>query len=160
VSRLEARLYLGNTLLHVGDTSGMAHGLEIRVPMLDQRIIDLVFALPGEVRLPAARADKHLLRTAFADLLPAAVTGHAKRGFVLPLGAWMRGPLREYCEGALDTLRRDGLLRADGVNDVWNAFLREPESPAWSRAWTLCVLGSWLMHTRTPLVHPQKAAHA
>lgn len=160
VSRLEARLYLGNTLLHVGDTSGMAHGLEIRVPMLDRRLIDLAFALPGKARLPAARADKRLLRTAFADLLPPAVTDHAKRGFVLPLGAWMRGPLRDFCEGTLDYLRRDDVLRGAGVDDVWNAFLREPESPAWSRAWTLCVLGNWLMHTRSPSLQSPRVANA
>ena len=44
-----------------GDVNGMAHSLEIRVPLLDQRVADLAYGLPGAVRLPSGKADKHLL---------------------------------------------------------------------------------------------------
>ena len=146
VSQLETRFYLGNTLLHVSDVSGMANSLEIRVPMLDTRMLDLVLALPGSIRLPSKKPDKHLLKSAFPDLLRPSLTKQGKRGFVLPVARWMNGPLREMCEDALDYLKTHGPLCPEGVDAIWGRFRREPESPIWSRAWTLCVFGSYLKH--------------
>ena len=144
VSRLETRYYLGNTLLRVGDESGMANSLEIRVPMLDRRVLDAVLACPGPIRLPDARPNKHLLRQAFAEHLRPEPTAQGKRGFVLPVARWMGGPLRELCERALGALRHSGMVDPEGVDAVWRAYLAEPETPIWSRAWTLCVLGAYL----------------
>jgi asparagine synthase (glutamine-hydrolysing) len=150
VSRLETRLYLGNMLLRDGDANGMSHSLEIRVPFLDQRLLDLMLPVPGAVRLPERRADKHLLRAAFPELLRPALRAQSKRGFTLPVGRWMRGPLRPLCEAALGVLRSSGALIPAGVDSVWNAFLREPESPAWSRAFALCVVGHYLGRQTAP----------
>jgi asparagine synthase (glutamine-hydrolysing) len=149
ISQYETRLYLGNMLLRDGDATGMAHGIEIRVPMLDRRVLDLVCALPGRIRLPTGKADKHLLKVACGDLLRDDVIAGEKRGFVLPLWRWMLGPLRELCEDSLKSLRASGLVHLPGVEAVWQAFLREPESPIWSRAWELCVAGYYLAAPRT-----------
>jgi hypothetical protein len=56
----------------------------------------------------------------------------------------MLGPLRETCEGALASLKGTGLVRSAGVDAVWQAFVADPESPVWSRAFALCVLGRYL----------------
>jgi asparagine synthase (glutamine-hydrolysing) len=122
----------------------MAHSLEIRVPILDQRMLNLAYALPGSVRLPTGKANKHLLRTAFVDLLRPELTSQKKRGFTLPIRRWMIGPLRELCEHALVHLKSIGALKSEGIDAVWNAFLRDPESPIWSRAFSLCVLGIYI----------------
>lgn len=148
VVRLEATLYMRNTLLRDSDTNGMAHGLEIRVPLLDRRVLDAALPLPGPVLLPAGAREKHLLREAVADLLPAHVHRARKHGFLLPLGAWMAGPLRPACEAALETVRSSGLLSPAGVDDVWRVFVREPRGRMWSRAFALCVLGWWLERIR------------
>ena len=66
-------------------------------------------------------------------------------GFTLPLKRWMLGPLRESCEAALGHLKGTGVVRPEGVDAVWKAFLAEPESPIWSRALTVVVLGQYLM---------------
>ncbi|MCS7034578.1 MAG: asparagine synthase C-terminal domain-containing protein, partial [Phycisphaerae bacterium] len=148
ISQLETRLYLGNMLLRDSDVNGMAHSLEIRVPLLDQRVLDLVLALPGKVRLPPGAPLKHLLRHAFADVLPPAVLQQGKRGFTLPIRRWMTGALRPMCQQGLSRLKSTGLLNPRGVDAIWNGFLREPESPIWSRAWMLCVLGLHLQGPR------------
>jgi asparagine synthase (glutamine-hydrolysing) len=150
ISRLESRLYMGNMLLRDGDANGMAHSLEIRVPFLDRRVIDLAYTVPGSVMLPEGKANKHLIRRAFGDLIRPELAGLKKRGFVLPTRRWMMGPLREMCEGALSHLKGTGLLRADGVDWVWRSFLASPESPIWSRALTLVVLGSYLSRRADP----------
>ena len=148
VARLESRFYLGNTLLRDSDSNCMAHSLEVRVPMLDRRVIDVVLSMPGQILLPSDRADKHLLRRAFAPLLRDRLIHQKKRGFMLPIAQWMLGPLRELCVGALDSLKSDGHFSPDGVDAVWKSFLASPRSQMWARAFTLCVLGVYLREMR------------
>ena len=146
VSLLETRFYLGNTLLPVGDSTGMAHSLEIRVPMLDRPLLDLALALPGAVRLPDGVANKALLRRAFPELLRPTLLQQSKRGFVIPVRRWMQGALRPLCEAALTHLKQNVAFDATAFDAVWRQFLRAPESPIWSRAWVLVVLGHYLKH--------------
>src|SRR5205085_7200084 len=61
MSQLECRFYQGNMLLRDSDVNGMAHSLEMRGPMLDQRLLDLMLPMPGSVKLPGGLANKHLL---------------------------------------------------------------------------------------------------
>jgi asparagine synthase (glutamine-hydrolysing) len=144
VSVAEALQYQGNTLLRDGDANGMAHGLEIRVPLLDQRLADLAFSVPGGVRLPDGAPGKHLLRAAFPDLLRPDLLTRPKRGFTLPIRRWMAGPLRDLCEAAVSAVKERSGLDARGVDAVWAQFVAAPESQTWSRAWTLVVLGDYL----------------
>ncbi|MGH7137052.1 MAG: asparagine synthetase B family protein, partial [Pirellulales bacterium] len=125
VSELESRFYQGNMLLRDSDVMGMAHGLEIRVPFLDRRLLDAVYSLPGPVRLPPRAAGKHLLRGAFGQLLRPDMTHRPKTGFTLPLARWMRGPLRGVCQSALDACTEMASLPAAAVRRVWNEFTDE-----------------------------------
>jgi asparagine synthase (glutamine-hydrolysing) len=147
ISQLESRFYQGNMLLRDADANSMAHGLEVRVPLLDQRLLNLVHRLTGRARLPAGAPAKFLLREAFGSLLGEEVARHAKHGFVLPIWNWMLGPLREVCEGSLTSLKNAGILRPEGIDRVWKAFLAEPPTPIWTRAFSLCVLGAFLRKT-------------
>jgi asparagine synthase (glutamine-hydrolysing) len=148
VSVLESRFYLGSTLLPVGDATGMAHSLEIRVPMLDRAVLDLAFRIPGDEKLPHGRPDKALLRKAFPEYLRPELLNQKKKGFVVPVKRWMQGPLRPLCEAALQAVKDQPEFSAAGVDAIWNGFLKEPESPIWSRAWALVALGSYLQQVR------------
>ncbi|HEY4188092.1 MAG TPA: asparagine synthase (glutamine-hydrolyzing) [Polyangia bacterium] len=148
VSRLETKFYLGNMLLRDGDVNGMSHALEIRVPLLDQRLLELALPLPGSVRLPQGGANKYLLRQAFPELLRPAILAQKKRGFVLPIDRWMRGPLRALCDAGLAGAKSVGLLDPRGVDGAWATFWRDTTGPAWSRAFTLVVLGLYLRDTK------------
>lgn len=144
VSRYESQFYMRNILLRDSDKLGMASSLEIRVPMLDRRMLDLAFSIPGPVRLPTGRANKHLLRKAFPEFLRPELQAQVKRGFSLPIGRWMAGPLRELCEGALQEVKAREIVRPHKVDVVWKTFLKAPDDPMWSRAFVLCVLGVYL----------------
>ena len=144
VSRYEAQFYMGNMLLRDTDANGMAHSLEIRPPFLDKRVMDLAFRIPGSVRLPDGRPRKHLLRAAFPELLRRELLDLPKRGFWLPIGRWMVGPLRPVCEDALAHVKSLDMLRPHAVDRLWKQFLEHPESQRWSSAFMLCVLGSYL----------------
>ncbi|MGN6548168.1 MAG: asparagine synthase (glutamine-hydrolyzing) [Aureliella sp.] len=145
VSLFESRYYMGNMLLHDGDANGMANSLEIRVPFLDSRMLQLAYSIPGNIRFPKGRPPKHMLRHAFPDLLNGAVLRQKKRGFALPVKRWMSGVLKERCEESIRALSTHAGLDARGVDHIWQAYLAEPDSPIWSRAWQLSVLGDYLV---------------
>ncbi len=159
VSILETRYCAGNMLLRDSDVHSMAHGLEIRVPMFDRRVVNYAMSLTAAARMPHKLADKHILRAAFSDLLDPEVLSQKKRGFELPIKRWMTTSLRGDCEAAIDTLKSMNILRRDGIDAVWNSFLKEPESPAWSRAFSLFVLGHYLS-TLGATAGPRERNHA
>ncbi|MFM7033682.1 MAG: asparagine synthase (glutamine-hydrolyzing) [Planctomycetia bacterium] len=149
VSQAELSLYMGNTLLRDSDTNSMAHSLEIRVPFLGQRLVDTAAGMPGSVRMPTGALPKHLLRRAVADSLPQSVFTRPKTGFSLPFDEWMRGPLRDSCEAAIDTLANCPLFEAGAIRQTWDRFTSRPGEVHWSRALALVVLGTYL-GKRTP----------
>jgi asparagine synthase (glutamine-hydrolysing) len=155
VSATESRCYQGNMLLRDADANGMAHGLEIRVPFLDQRLVEFVNRLPGRVRF-GHRSSKWLLKAAAADLLPPDLLKRPKTGFTLPLQRWMLGPLRATCEAGFDALRTSGLVSPAGVSAVWHTFLTECRTQpwVWTRALTLAVLGDYLRRMTPADVSP------
>ena len=144
VARLEAAFYLQNILLRDSDVFGMANSLEIRVPFLDSDLIEWAFRLPGDVLLPKRAPLKYLLRKICAEVYGKLPVASSKRGFVIPMSDWLRGPLREVAEESLRALHHSGLLDPAGIDDVQELFRREPDSPAWSRLWALVTLGFWL----------------
>ncbi len=87
-------------LLHVEDRMSMAHGLESRVPILDHPLVEFAATVPADSKFEGGEL-KHLLKTAFAGLLPASVMNRKdKMGFPVPLSQWMQGELREFVEDA------------------------------------------------------------
>jgi asparagine synthase (glutamine-hydrolysing) len=151
VARLEAAFYLPNVLLRDSDVFGMANSLEIRVPFLDYDLVEWAFRLPGDVLLPKRAQLKYLLRQICSSLYAKVPIASSKRGFVIPISEWMRGPLREVAEQSLRTLQESGLLDSAGINEVKESFRREPHTPAWSRLWALVTLGFWLQTQRSAL---------
>jgi asparagine synthase (glutamine-hydrolysing) len=143
VLELDIRTQLADEFLLMTDRFAMAHSLEARTPFLDHELVELVASIP-----PARRTDaddpKGLLRTAVADLLTPAHLEAPKRGFVLPLAAWLRGELRPLAERLLadEHLARQGLFRA-GLAD---RFLRPHlagERDESERLWPLLMFQLW-----------------
>jgi asparagine synthase (glutamine-hydrolysing) len=143
VSYLEARCYMLNTLLRDSDFMSMAHGLEVRVPLIDHQLSRRVLALPGSWKLNAG-TPKPLLVKALGGELPEKVVHRPKRGFTLPFEHWLRDVLRPVVEQSLSRMG-DGalgsLISQPAARRVWQDFLEGRTS--WSRPWALYVLQSW-----------------
>ena len=88
LSRLELRGYMANTLLRDTDAVTMHHGLELRVPLLDNDLVKLLLQLPSAYKFRLG-SSKPLLWDAMADRLPADLAQVPKRGFELPLARWL-----------------------------------------------------------------------
>jgi asparagine synthase (glutamine-hydrolysing) len=143
VSYLEARCYMLNTLLRDSDFMSMAHGLEVRVPLIDHRLARRILSLPGSWKIDAT-SPKPLLLKALAGQLPDKIVHRPKRGFTLPFEHWLRDALRPAIEKSLHGIA-DGpfgsLLSRPAVLEVWQDFLAGKTS--WTRPWALHVLQCW-----------------
>lgn len=143
VSYLEARCYMLNTLLRDSDVMSMAHGLELRVPLIDHQLADKLMALPGTWKLDD-NIPKPLLVGALKGALPDEIVHRKKQGFTLPFERWLRENLRAELEAALPKIGQGplgSLLNHDSVIQVWDDFLNQRTS--WSRIWSLYVLERW-----------------
>jgi asparagine synthase (glutamine-hydrolysing) len=138
VSVLELGGYMRSTLLRDADAMSMAHSLELRVPFLDHELVECCL----RHHAAAARGHKAMLKRAAADLLPPAVARGSKKGFVMPMDRWMRGPLRAFVSDGLAALRESRALPALDTGALAARF--ESRGIRWSRLWEMAVLGHWL----------------
>ncbi|MCB9745335.1 MAG: asparagine synthase (glutamine-hydrolyzing) [Alphaproteobacteria bacterium] len=136
---LDQRLYLGEGVLAKADRASMLHGVELRSPFLDHRLIELAAGAPTRLHLRHGQT-KALLREAVAPLLPEALRARPKKGFGTPLGPWLAGPLA----GLLEELPRD-LADVVELTEI-QRYTREHVSGHRDhrrRLWTLLVLARW-----------------
>jgi asparagine synthase (glutamine-hydrolysing) len=143
VAYLEARCYMLNTLLRDSDFMSMAHGLEVRVPLIDHRLAEDALAVPGEWKL-SADTPKPLLVAALRGALPDSIVHRPKRGFTLPFERWVKDGWRTEVEASIGRIEGGALgrmIRGAEARRVWSDFLRGATS--WTRPWSLFVLERW-----------------
>ena len=134
--------YLPNDYLTKVDTATMAASLEARCPFLDVDLVEFVLSLPADVAFPGGRL-KALLRPLVRRHLPKEILGRPKTGFGVPVGRWLRGPLRSAFE---EFVCRPGTLMATLVDPaVAREFLATHVRGAdhSTRLWALLALGVW-----------------
>ena len=135
--------YLPDDILAKVDRASMGASLEARVPFLAPRVYALAWRLPLAMKIRGGRG-KWLLRRALERYVPAALFERPKMGFAVPVGAWLRGPLREWAHALLDPakLRREGFFDARIIEAMWRAHLRGGTD--WQhRLWTVLMFQSW-----------------
>lgn len=91
----DQQFWLVDTYLEKSDKGSMAHSLEVRVPFLDNEVVEFANSLPDHFRI-RGRQGKWLLKQAFQEMLPERVFGRMKRGFAVPLAHWLRKELKVY----------------------------------------------------------------
>ncbi|CCG43054.1 asparagine synthase (glutamine-hydrolyzing) [Magnetospirillum molischianum] len=104
-------------LLHVEDRMSMAHGLESRVPLLDHPLVEFAATIPADLKFEGGQM-KHLLKTAYADVLPSEIVGRRdKMGFPVPLKEWFGGELRDFVVDTFQHVREKHrpYINADAV---------------------------------------------
>ncbi len=109
---VDLKTYLCEDILALSDRLSMWHSLEVRVPLVDHRLVELSAQLPSRFKLNWQRK-KLLLRKVAAPYLPEAIMNHRKQGFESPMGAWLRTDLADYARELLSPQR----LGASGMFD-------------------------------------------
>jgi len=135
--------YLPDDILAKLDRASMSCSLEARVPLLDHQVVAAAWRLPAPMRYGAG--GKPLLRRLLARQLPAGLVMPGKKGFSVPVAAWLRGPLRSWAEGLLDPARLadQGLLRVDAACRSWSRLLAGRDAER-ARVWNLLMLQAWI----------------
>ena len=116
--------YMSDDVLVKVDRAAMAHSLETRVPYLDHHLVEFMLSLPDEMKVHGG-VGKRLLRAVLASYVPVDIYNQPKTGFGVPIGRWLRGPLRDWAESLLDArrLNQEGVFQTSVIRRLWDSHL-------------------------------------
>jgi len=142
-SYVDLHTFLPHNLLEYGDRMSMAHGLEVRLPFTDHKLVELAMRLPSRYKLKRG-ATKHALREAMRPLLPREILDRRKLGLNPPLGIWLKGELAPLIDARLSpsAIRRAGWFRPEAVTRCVEDF-RSGRRDNSLHLWALLVLDQW-----------------
>lgn len=143
-----AAMYMPDDILVKVDRAAMAHSLEVRVPMLDHRVVELAWRLPLSMKIRDGEG-KWPLRQLLYRHVPQALMERPKKGFSIPLADWLRGPLRDWAEALIDPVRldREGYLNPEPVQHAWRQHQAGHQDHS-ARLWCVLSFQAWLQEQR------------
>ena len=121
----------------------MAVSLETRVPLLDHRVVEFAWRLPMHLKLRQG-VSKWALRQVLYRYVPQSLLERPKMGFGVPIGEWLRGPLRDWAEALLtpQALAAEGLLDPTEIRRAWASHLSLRDNNQYP-LWTVLMLQAW-----------------
>lgn len=147
----DAVSYLPDDILTKVDRASMAVALETRVPFLDHRVAELAARIPVAFKVRDGRG-KNILRRLLYGFVPPALVDRPKAGFGVPVGKWIKAPLRQWAEDLLDPsrIRRDGWFDAEVVGKRWKQHL-SGQRDSTAALWAILMFQSWLTEQQSSL---------
>jgi asparagine synthase (glutamine-hydrolysing) len=141
--RVDLSWYLPGDLLVKMDIASMAHGLEVRSPFLDHRLLEFAFSLPPCYKVSGGET-KFLLKRVVASFVPQGILTRKKMGFSLPLKEWFRGELQEFVRDTLlgPSLAMDRFFNRTAVERLVQGHLSGKENHTF-RLWALILFNLW-----------------
>jgi asparagine synthase (glutamine-hydrolysing) len=139
----DATAYLPDDILCKVDRAAMAVSLETRVPFLDHRVAELAARIPIGMKIKGGKG-KHILRQLLYREAPRAMFERPKAGFAVPVGEWIKGPLRDWAEDLLaeKRLSEEGYFNAAQIRRRWKEHLsgRRDATPT---LWAILMFQAW-----------------
>ncbi len=139
----DAITYLPGDILVKVDRATMCVGLEGRAPFLDHRVVEYAWRLPMSLKIRPPLG-KYVLRQLLYRHVPRQLVDRPKQGFSVPIGAWLRGPMRPWAEDLLDKsrLEQGGIVNEKSVRTMWRQHLNGMRG--WTNElWSVLMLQAW-----------------
>ena len=125
------------------DWMSMKNSLEVRVPLLDHRIVELAFSMKGSLKLTHGKT-KYILKETFKELLPSSLYNRPKAGFEVPISRWLKTDLKSLIDQYLakEKLREQGIFDHEIVDELIQKHLSNKTDTSWM-LWNLIVFQHW-----------------
>ena len=133
------------------DWMSMKNSLEVRVPFLDHRVVELAFSMPSAFKLRKGRG-KYILKETFKDILPSRLVDRPKAGFEVPISQWLKTDLKFLIEQNLaeDRIREQGIFNYEIINKLIHDHMSNRTDTSWM-LWNLIVFQHWHDKYLTPM---------
>ena len=138
--------YLPDDELRKADRLSMWHSLEVRVPFLDHKLVEFVATIPSQLKLKGWEK-KHILIKSMEGILPDSILRRRKQGFSIPLGDWLRGPLRDlvYAHVSSSHVRDLGIFKEKAIEGMLDEHARGQKNHE-TKIWVLLMFCLWHQH--------------
>jgi asparagine synthase (glutamine-hydrolysing) len=136
----DMKTYLMDDILVKVDRASMANSLEVRCPLLDHKLMELIARMPSSLKLRNGQG-KYIFKKSLDKIVPESILYRPKKGFAVPVAEWFRGELREFAHDTLFERNADLLDRAT-LNRCWQQH--QAGTRDWSALlWSVLMFRTW-----------------